>query len=398
MIDVIGGTYLEICMSPEVSQFYGSGGRAATALAGRTQVRLHTCIGPNRGRDTARLAALGGFKVEPTPSAVDVTFGYVHPLQSTQVTPARGTFDRSGPLRVPEQPETALVFGMYEAMPTVTARTLVYDPQDGVAPIAFKDSGCVATARLAILMNAGEALVATKCDTIEEAGRKLLVENNASVVIVKSGARGALVFSAATEGFEAVPAYRSSTMFGIGSGDIFAAAFTYFWGELRESPTVAADKASRAVSHYVETRSDRLATDEEIAKDRRPVAITPGKIYLAGPFFTMAQRWLIEEAKDQLLQMNLDVFSPLHHVGRGPAEVVAEADLAGLEECDRVFAVLDGLDAGTLFEVGYARKMGIPVYGYGETIEPENSKMITGSGCHLIPDFATAIYFAGWKV
>lgn len=78
--------------------------------------------------------------------------------------------------------------------------------------------------------------------------------------------------------------------------------------------------------------------------------------------------------------------------------MVAEADLAGLEECDRVFAILDGLDAGTLFEVGYARKMGIPVYGYGETIEPENSKMITGSGCHLIPDFATAIYFAGWKV
>jgi nucleoside 2-deoxyribosyltransferase len=111
----------------------------------------------------------------------------------------------------------------------------------------------------------------------------------------------------------------------------------------------------------------------------------------------MPQRWLIEEAREQLLGFGLDVFSPIHDVGRGPANVVAEQDLRGLESCDRVFAVLDGLDAGTLFEVGYARKMGIPVYTYAELVGAENSTMIDGSGCHMIPDFASAIYHCVWK-
>lgn len=398
MIDVIGGTYREICMSPEVSQFYGSGGRAATALASRTSVRLHTAVGPDNEREVRRLAALGGFVILQTAAPVTVTFGYIHPLQSSQIEPVRGTFDRSTVVKVPEPVDVALVYGMYEAGAAVTARTVVYDPQDGVAPIPYSNAGCQATERLAILMNAGESLVMTGADTVEEAGRLLIEQNSASVVIIKSGARGALVFSAENSGYVAVPAYRSGSMFGIGSGDIFAAAFAHFWGELREDPAAAADKASRCVSHYVETRSDRLATDGELAVKREPVAIKTGKVYLAGPFFTMAQRWLIEECKDQLLQMGLEVFSPLHDVGRGPAEIVAPADLAGLEDCDRVFAILDGLDAGTLFELGYARKMGLPVYGYGETVDPENSKMITGSGCHLIGDFATAMYMAAWRI
>lgn len=398
MIDVFGGSYLEICMSPEVSQFYGSGGRAATALAARTTVRFHTPVGPGNERAACRLAALGGFDLAMTPAPVGVTFGYIHPLQSSQITPVRGTFDRNTVVTVVDPVETALVFGMYEAAASVTARTLIYDPQDGVMPIPYADTGCTATERLAILMNAGEALVTTGAGTIEDAGARLLEDNDATVVIIKSGARGALVFLSGRPGFAAVPAYKSDTMFGIGSGDIFAAAFAYFWGELKVDPVLAAEKASRCVAHYVETRSDKLASDDDLLKNRDPVAIVPGKVYLAGPFFNMSQRWLIEEAKDQLLQMGLDVFSPLHDVGRGPAEVVAPADLAGLEQCDRVFAILDGLDAGTIFELGYARKMGLPVYGYGETIDPENSKMITGSGCHLIPDFATAIYHAAWKI
>ena len=41
--------------------------------------------------------------------------------------------------------------------------------------------------------------------------------------------------------------------------------------------------------------------------------------------------------------------------------------------------------------------MGLPVYGYGELIAPDDSKMITGSGCRLIGDFATAVYHAAWR-
>ena len=397
MIHVVGGCYREVCMSPEVTQFYGSAGRASTAMAARTKVLLHTFVGPRSNRDVQKLAALGGFDLSVTAGAVDVTFGYVHPLHSSYVSPARGSFDNTARLHVEVPGEVALVFGTFEGQASATAGTIVYDPQDGIMPVPYRESGCAAQERLAILLNAGEALRTAKTDDIEAAGKQILQGNAATVVIIKSGPQGALVFEHGVDRPVAVSAFFSAGMFGIGSGDIFAAAFTYYWGECREAAAPAAEKASRSVSHYVETRGDRLATDEELAADRRKVAVTPGKIYLAGPFFTMAQRWLVEETRDQFLQLGLDVFSPVHQVGRGPAETVAPLDLQGLEQCDRVYAITDGLDSGTLFEIGYARKMGIPVYCYGETIDRENSKMITGSGCRLIGDYATSVYHTAWR-
>ena len=44
----------------------------------------------------------------------------------------------------------------------------------------------------------------------------------------------------------------------------------------------------------------------------------------------------------------MDVFSPVHDVGPGPASEVAPVDIEQLRECDVVFAILDGLDSGTL--------------------------------------------------
>jgi nucleoside 2-deoxyribosyltransferase len=398
MIHVVGGCYREICLSPEIAQFYGSGGRAAAALSARTKdVTLHTAAGPRSLRDVRRLAALGGFEAHITPTPIDVSFGYTHPLKSNHIDPANSAHLNPIPLHVEAPDDVALVFGMYEAQASATARTIIYDPQNGQSPQPYALTGCRALERLAILMNASEALITTGADSIEQAGFRLLDAAQATVAIIKAGPRGALVFTKGRPEFETVPAYSSKWVFGIGSGDVFAAAFAYFWGLLGESATEAANKASKAVSHYVETRSDQLADDEQLAAERPQVTQTPGKVYLAGPFFNMPQRWLIEEAREQLLGFGLDVFSPIHDVGRGPANVVAEQDLRGLESCDRVFAVLDGLDAGTLFEVGYARKMGIPVYTYAELVGAENSTMIDGSGCHMIPDFASAIYHCVWK-
>ena len=398
MLHVVGGSYREVCVSPDLTQFYGSGGRAATALAAVTDVTLHTFVSSRRLDAAQRMAVLGGFRLEVTPSDVDVTFGYIHPLASSQTDPPRGTFAPSGRIAVEVPDSTALVFGMHEGLSTVDASTIVYDPQDGLRPLPYAESGCRAGDRLAILMNAGEALKTTGAASLQDAGRILVSQNTAEVAIIKGGPGGAMIFLDDSADPHLVPAFRTSAMFGIGSGDIFAAAFAYLWGQLREHPIAAAEKASRAVSHYVETRSDRLSWDDELTLARAPVQVTSGKIYLAGPFFTMAQRWLVEEVREQFLSMGLDVFSPIHEVGRGPAEFVAPADLLGLESCDRVFAILDGFDSGTMFELGYARKMGLPVYGYGELIAPDDSKMITGSGCHLIGDFATAVYHTAWRI
>lgn len=393
MIDIVGGCYNETCLSPPVRQFYGSGGRAAAALAGRVPgVVLHTFVAPSAARKLQRLGALSGFEIRQHPALEEVTFGYVHPLHSTQMLPPAAALHIAKPFHVTG--DVVLLFGTVEGTPSVSGRTVIYDPQNGIAPKGFRETGSRAE-RLAILCNGGEATCLTGLVDPIKAGKAIREREGADVVVVKAGPYGAYVLSA--DDVSAFPAYRSENMFGIGSGDIFAAAFALFWGISGLDARAAADRASRAVSLYVGTRHERLGLDEAIDGPMVPVSVQPGRVYLAGPFFTMAQRWLVEETRDVLLQLGLEVFSPLHEVGTGPAAEVAPADLAGLETCDRVFAIADGLDAGTLFEIGYARRMGIPVHVYAEKVEGENCKMILGSGCRMHQDFATAIYETAWK-
>lgn len=125
--------------------------------------------------------------------------------------------------------------------------------------------------------------------------------------------------------------------------------------------------------------------------------VNGGKVYLASPFFTLGQRWLVDKSRRCLTELGLDVFSPVHDIGPGPAETVARADLAALDDCDVVFAVLDGLDSGTLFEVGYARAKSKPVFVLAQTVSEEDLKMVAGSDCFVFDDFVTALHHVAWR-
>ena len=96
--------------------------------------------------------------------------------------------------------------------------------------------------------------------------------------------------------------------------------------------------------------------------------------------------------------MGFNVFSPIHEIGLGPPKIVAPADLYELERSGLVVALLDGLDAGTLFEVGYARARAIPVIGIAESIQERQLTMLLGSGCVISNDFASGIYTACWHL
>ena len=52
---------------------------------------------------------------------------------------------------------------------------------------------------------------------------------------------------------------------------------------------------------------------------RTAVVAKGGKVYLAGPFFSMGQRWLVDEARRCLGELGMDVFSPFHDIGPGAA-------------------------------------------------------------------------------
>lgn len=117
--------------------------------------------------------------------------------------------------------------------------------------------------------------------------------------------------------------------------------------------------ASKATAYFCNTQSLEFAQDFPASFNYPPIHPKPGapkRVYLAGPFFSMSQNWLIEEAFAALKSQGFKVFSPLHHVGRGSAAEVYEKDIKGVDECDLVFACVDGLDSGTIFEVAFHRR------------------------------------------
>ena len=185
----------------------------------------------------------------------------------------------------------------------------------------------------------------------------------------------------------------------MGSGDVFAAHVAARWAVHGDDPVQAADIASRAVAEYAETMAlPTPSVSSLLATPRPPVKVQKGKVYLASPFFTLSQRWLVDEARHALQEFGLDVFSPVHDVGRGPAQTVAPADLEALDACDCVFAIVDGLDSGTLFEVGYARALKKPVYALAQAVSDEDLKMVVGANCKLFDDFVTALHHTAWRL
>jgi hypothetical protein len=124
--------------------------------------------------------------------------------------------------------------------------------------------------------------------------------------------------------------------------------------------------------------------------NRRPL------VYLAGPFFSTAELWVVDLLQRELRwTLGADVFSPYHDVGEGDTDVAAK-DLEGLAASTSVLALLDGNDSGTIFEVGWAVHAGIPVVGFADRVDREAMKMLEGSGVEFHRDLSSAAYRAVW--
>ena len=396
MIAVAGGVYAERCLEPFWDDVYGSGGRAAAVIASAVpDVALHTYRAEGLEDGFANLAAVYRLAIAgPKVAGPGVSFEYLHSLADPRIVPRRELIEEYASFEV--QDDVVLRFGMMEGSAKVTARRAVYDPQSAFSPQPFHRNGSSAQ-QLALILNSLEASRLTRKTAPDEIIDALISDHEAEIVVLKQGGKGAIV--ATRKSRSVVPAYRSDSVWKIGSGDVFSAAFTLHWAIQDKSPEEAADLASRSVSLYVSTRSLPAHPEAELRRIvDRPIVPGKGRIYIAGPFFNLGELWMIEEIRSQLLHMGVDVFSPLHDVGRGPAHKVAKADLAGLDGCDVVLAVLNGGDAGTIFEIGYAVARGKPVVALAQNIRPEDMKMTIGSGCQVADDLVSAIYRAVWAL
>jgi len=393
-IAVVGGVYHEQCIWPSWNQIFGSGGRAATALVSHVdKVTLHSYAHPDVEAEFRKAAKLYGFNLVTIAATIGISFEYVHCMSTPVVRPPLARIRAEGPIDV--SADAVLRFGMLEGSAKVNANWCVYDPQSAFHPESFWENGSKAE-HLAIVANRSE-IIAMAGELNPKKAAAALLARGAEVVVVKSGPAGAYVYTRG--GAEThVPAYRSDLVWTIGSGDVFASIFAAQWAVHRTSPHTAAELASRAVSHYAETMGLPAVPAPELSEAQRtPSSTISGKVYLASPFFNLGQRWLVDEARRCLTELGLEVFSPVHDVGPGPAHEVGPKDIEALCASDRVFAILDGLDAGTIFEVGYARAQGIPVYALAQAINEEDLKMVVGSDCKVFFDFVTALHHTAWK-
>lgn len=396
MLHVVGGTYLERCLFPEWNELFGSGLRAAVAVKNLgCAVELHTYIGSDDVATLKARAALTNFEVIYHQISQTVGFEYFHGLSSPVIIPPPHVIEPEKPIELTA--ENILRYGFIEGDSVVHGDRVVYDPQSPQKPSNFRSNGSTAT-QLAMVTNRTEGEALTGERDAERIAAKLIESQDCQAVVVKCGSHGCVVASDAT--LHRVPAFRTDKVWPIGSGDVFAAVFAKGWATDHQSARDAAEMASKATAFFCNSMS--LDFDENFPasfnfapiQTEKPPA--PQRVYLAGPFFSMSQNWLIEQAFDALRSQSFKVFSPLHHVGRGPADKVYEKDIDGIKTCDLVFACVDGLDSGTIFEVGYARAIGKPVVVFVQNETPEDLKMLEGSGCILERDFVTAIYKAYW--
>jgi nucleoside 2-deoxyribosyltransferase len=328
-------------------------------------------------------------------------FQYDHGLSIPRILPPIAPSE-SVPFDV--EADNALVFGMLEAKPVVRAKRVVYDPQNPESPEPIKFAPGT-TPRLAYVLNSSEARKLVGVDDIAEAAGKIVARLGADVVVVKRGPWGALVYESGHQ--ERIPAYKTDSVWPIGSGDVFAAVFAARWTGQNMSAIESAKEASRAAAIYVNNRVLPISSGEIKAStgfpflpldvSDNPLGNREFHIYLAGPFFNIAQRWLVEESRQALRGMGLKVFSPLHDIGLGSGQAVAPQDLDALKRCRAVMALVDGLDPGTVFEIGFARSLGKPVVALAESTGEEPLKMISGSGCDVVSDFVTAMYRVAWN-
>lgn len=387
---IVGGAYRERCANPRYDALVGSGVRAAASLAASgNAVQLTTAVHESEQMEAGVVADTLSVNVEMIDRTRPVSFTYFTPLSA----PVIGGLGSRLSTDVRVEDDAVLLFGLIETGKVeAKGRRVVVDPQRP-RNLTEEDLPEVEADEQAWALNERETMQLAGVKDVFAAGRRLVAERGLSVVVTKRGPLGALITTADGHQVE-VGACVTESVFPIGSGDVFAGAFAWAWADQGVDPVDAARVASASAAHWCETTDFPTPTevlDGTFTRELVPI-VDAGPVYLAGPFFNVQQRWLIDVVNTSLAP---HVWSPSHEVGAGGVEV-AKQDLEGLERCDSVLALLDDNDQGTVFEVGWATKIGIPVVFYAEHMDDEGSKMLLGTGAEHYDDLSTAVYKAQW--
>jgi 7-cyano-7-deazaguanine synthase in queuosine biosynthesis/nucleoside 2-deoxyribosyltransferase len=389
---VVGGAYREVCVEPAHRRYFGSGVRGAAAIRENVE-RLVTVLDEESLPEVQ--AVLQNVPIDHVQRERAIEFFYDTPLSSPSLQ-----WDRSdAAVQIPDiVAEDAVVFGMVEALPIVSAERVVVDPQHSLSLDQLRR--IVSADELVIVANQREITAISRESDLRRAAELLLGSTGAAGIVVKSGAHGALIFGRG-EGPTGIPAFVTPTVFPIGSGDVFTAvlASKYFAGaELRE----AALEASRRTAVYVTTQQTRDTNlDEDPVPTIEPTVWTVQdrpRVYIAASFANPEQRWSGRTMDHGIKDIGGDPVYPLRDVGeKQDAAVTAQGDLEALDSCEAVVLLADVARTGPFFEGGWATSRNIPTVVMNSDPDEDRYTMLRGTGSTMVADLSTAAYHAVWS-
>lgn len=282
---VAGGTYGERCHYPHWDQIYGSGLRAAIALAEVSPgTTLHSYVSSDWWDDVqATLSSLGLKGALQRTENPPISFAYLHSLD--RMGPLPEVRHSQPPLEV--EADAVLRFGMIEGDAKVTGDRVVFDPQSSAG--TFNVNGSTSRSLVHIATQA-EIVDFARTENRSEREDMTLDQRlregvialrettpGLTMVLVKDNLGGLALYRGDEP--NVISTYAAESYFRIGSGDVIAAAFAYAWGELRMDPVLAADYAARCAAFFVEgprlplPSPASLAHRKTIAERRDPLRI-----------------------------------------------------------------------------------------------------------------------------
>jgi hypothetical protein len=296
---IAGGLYQEICLHPVWNALLGSGGRAAKALAALGgKITLHSYFENDQSINLEPYLDLGialDLHVRQSP----IAFAYFHPLSTPHLEPHDITQEAAFHVKG----DTVLRFGLVEGDAVVGARRAIFDPQGWHSPLHFRENGSHAD-EVALVLNAQELVGSTGTTDIEVAAGELITAGVATVVVVKQGVRGAIVVDG-RQPTRIIPAFRSPSVFKIGTGDVFSAIFAHYWGCEGEDAATAAEQASLGVAYYAQYRD---FPRERLDRVNEPVGGTfRGSVAVWAATDTLGRHYMLEETLHRLGELGVDV-------------------------------------------------------------------------------------------
>jgi hypothetical protein len=360
---IAGGLYQEICLHPAWNALFGSGGRAAQALAALgSKTTLHSYF-ENDQSISLEPYLDRGIALDLHPRQSPIAFAYFHPLSTPHLEPRNIAQETSFHVEA----DTVLRFGLVEGDAIVSARRAVFDPQGWHSPLHFRENGSQAN-EVALVLNTQELLSRTGTTDIEVAAGELIKAGVASIVVVKQGVRGAIVVDG-RQPTRIIPAFRSPSVFKIGTGDVFSSIFAHYWGCQCEDAATAAEQASLGVAYYAQYRD---FPRERLDRSAAPVGCwLRGSVAVWAATDTLGRHYMLQETLHRLVRTN---------------------------SLDRRYAALlvlaDGLSGDVFDMLDLVASAALPVVLLDEARrgEPEGLPPMVA----VTRDFTTALYQVAW--